>query len=407
MIANKINTTCIISIFITAAFFMPLKPANAQEQIHKIDTNITSLKFSVNAAPEWTALFYRQHGWLGADGIFGIPFNGVDKQTSSNDKTMLIFSDTMIGDIVDGKLVHNYGGAHSSIAIVKGRDPKKENISFDWKKDDKGMPGSFFSPGTPRSKPGDFFWLGDGFKDPMAGGKTYIFAYRINITGKGAWDFATVGTVLVILPKDSKPPFNDQRQKDTPFYFPATATDGIGSFGAAILENTSWEHVPNPDGYIYVYGTRNPHKRVLVARVLPQNFEKFDTWRFWDGKGWNADINSAAPIADRASDELSVTPLPDGRYLMVFETDGIGPTIGMRIGRSPAGPFGPIIKVWDCKNDLLTKSMYAYNAKAHPSLSKPGELLISYNVNTFDWGNDLKLYPNLYHPRFIRLKLLK
>jgi hypothetical protein len=407
MTMSNRNTGRAVFIFSLAAFFMLFNRGSAQGRINKIDTNITSLKFSVSAAPDWTALFYRQHGWLGADGIFGIPYNGIDKQISPNSKTMLIFSDTMIGDIVNGKLVNNYGGAHSSIAIVNGRDPKKENIKFDWKKDAKGMPGSFFSPNTPQSKPGDFFWLGDGFKDLAAGGKTYIFAYRINITGKGAWDFATVGTVLVILPDGSKPPFNNQQQKDTPLYFPATATDGIGSFGAGIFENTAWEHVPNPDGYIYVYGVRNPHKRVFVARVLPQNFEKFNTWRFWDGKGWNADMNTAAPIADRASDELSVTPLPGGRYLMVFETDGIGSTVGIRIGRSPAGPFGPIIKVWDCKNDLLTKSMYAYNAKAQPSLSKPGELLISYNINTFDWNNDLKLYPNLYHPRFIRLKILK
>jgi hypothetical protein len=372
-----------------------------------IDTNITSIKFKVTPAPDWTALFYRQHGWLGADGIFSIPFNGIDKQVSAAAKTLLIFSDTMVGDIADGKLINNYGGAHSSIATLTGRDPAQAHIKFDWKKDAKGMPGSFFSPQTAQSKPNDFFWLGDGFTDPEMAGKTYIFAYRINVTGTGAWDFATVGTVMIILPKGSKPPFNDQQQKDAPLYLAPTAAEGLASFGSGILQNTARARAPHPDGYIYVYGTMGKHKKVLVARVLPQNIEKFDTWRFWDGKGWNADIKNSAPIADRASDELSVTPLADGKYLMVFETDGIGPTVGMRLGRSPYGPFGPIIKVWDCKNDLPTKSSYAYNAKAHPALSKPGELLISYNVNTFDWKDDLNLYPNLYHPRFIRLKLLK
>ena len=48
---------------------------------------------------------------------------------------------------------------------------------------------------------------------------------------------------------------------------------------------------------------------------------------------------------------------------------------------------------------------YTYNTKAHPQLSKPGELLISYNVNSFQFEKDLKAYPNFYHPRFITVKL--
>lgn len=387
-----------------ALFHAPATIFLAQAQQGKADTSLTHLNFKVETAPEWTALFNGQHGWLGADGIFGIPDNGVDNQKPPYTNTMLIFSDTMIGDIADGKLINSYGGAHNSIAIVKNRDAKPSSIHFDWAKDSKGMPSSFFSPHTLGSKPGDYFWLGDGCVCPETGGKTYIFAYRVTTTGSGAWDFATVGTVLITLPKGSQPPFEDQRQKDTPLFFTKTSTEGTGSFGAGIMANTVSAKVPNPDGFVYVYGTRGKTKKVLVARLKPENFENFSEWRYWDGSSWSDDINKSAPIADRASDELSVTPLSDGRYLMVFETDGIGPTVGMRIGRTPYGPFGPIIKVWDCSADLKTKGFYAYNAKAHPSLSKPGELLISYNINSFNWNSDIKLYPNLYHPRFIRIK---
>jgi hypothetical protein len=400
----KINLLSVVLCSFPVSFLM-MNTAFAQQHGRTIDTNITSIKFHVTAAKDWTAVFNRQHGWIGADGIFGIPYNGIDKQQPSGTKTMLIFSDTSIGDIVDGKLVHDDGGAHNSIAMVTSRTPDGEHVKFSWKTDAKGKPESYFSPQTPNSKPADFFWLGDGFVDPEAGGKTYIFAYRINTFGPGAWDFGAVGSVLIILPKGSKPPFNDQQQKDTPLYFPASSADGAGSFGAGILANTGKAAVPRPDGYVYVYGVRGKTKKVLVARVLPNEFENFAAWRFWDGSGWSADMNRSAAIADHVSDELSVTPLADGRYLMIFEKDGIGPTVGMRIGCSPAGPFGPIIKVWDCKDDLLTKSFYAYNAKAHPSISKPGELIISYNINSFDWKNDFPRYPNLYHPRFIRLKL--
>ena len=88
-----------------------------------------------------------------------------------------------------------------------------------------------------------------------------------------------------------------------------------------------------------------------------------------------------------------------------FQVDGMSPTVGMRIGKTPYGPFGPIIKLWDCKPDLEEKTYLVYNAKAHPSLSEPGELLISYNINSLEFIKDLGKNPNLYRPRFIRVKL--
>ena len=33
---------------------------------------------AVTRAPEWTAVFERTAGWLGADGIYSIPLNGYD-----------------------------------------------------------------------------------------------------------------------------------------------------------------------------------------------------------------------------------------------------------------------------------------------------------------------------------------
>ncbi|RYZ97026.1 MAG: DUF4185 domain-containing protein [Sphingobacteriaceae bacterium] len=367
------------------------------------DTAAFSMKFTVSEAPEWTALFHRSNGWLGADGLFSIPFDGVDVKTSAKDSAMLIFSDTMIGDIVNGKLNSDAPGVHNSIAVIKNRTPKEENINFAWKIKDNGKPGSFFIPNTPRAEKGDFYWLGDGFFNPETK-HTYIFGYRVHMTGSGVFDFSVTGNALIALPKGSRPPFTDQRQMDTPFFIPAPAGNKIGYFGAGILANTKAAKTPHPDGYVYVYGIQGTEKYVLAVRVLPKDFEKIAEWRFWDGKSWNADIKTAVPVADHASDELSVTPLADGRYVMVFQMDGIGSTIGLRVGKSPAGPFGPIIKVWDCKSVLLTKGFYPYNAKAHPALSQPGELLISFNVNSFDWNTDIQKYPNLYHPRFIRIK---
>ena len=91
---------------------------------------------------------------------------------------------------------------------------------------------------------------------------------------------------------------------------------------------------------------------------------------------------------------------------MVFQTDGLGTSVGLRLSNHPQGPFGPIIKIYECPEAKMAKNIFPYNAKAHTNLSNPNELLITYNVNSFDFWNDVKIYPDLYRPRFIRVKLL-
>ena len=379
-----------------------------KQPVAEKDTSITELKFTVQEAPEWTNLFKRTSGWFGADGIFAIPVNGVDTAGSAADKeTMLLFSDTLIGQIKDGKVTsEDYKMINNSVAILKGVEPSAENLSFHWANDGAGRLRSIFVPKTPNTQAGDYYWLGDGFVNTAKNNNTYIFGYRVRNTGAETFGFQEVGNTLIILPAGSKPPFTNQRQIDTPLFIPGNADSDYGSFGAGIFVNTKEAGAPDPDGFVYVYGMRGKAKNVMVARVKPAQFEDFSQWRFWDGATWNADINSVGYIADRASNELSVTPLPDGRYAMVFQTDGIGKTVGLRLGLTPIGPFGPIITLWDASNDVkMDKDYISYNAKVHSNLSKPGELLISYNINSFDFFKDILVDPNLYRPRFIRVKL--
>jgi len=371
-----------------------------------INTDLTTLKFTTEEATDWSNLFFRKSGWFGADGIFAIPENGVDTAgAGKTQETTLLFSDTMIGDIINDSLQPGFVMIHNSAAIIRGNKANKDSIQFYWNKKADGKPESTFIPNTPQSKPGDYYWLGDGFVNHAMNDATYVFAYRIHDTSAAAFGFAELGNVLIKIPKGSKPPFKDQQQMDTPFFLGGTA-ETYGSFGAGIFVNTKEAGQVNADGYIYVYGVRGKEKNVMVARVLPKDFENFSKWRFWDGSTWNADIKMVANITNRASNELSVSPLPDGRYAMVFQTDGIGRGVGLRLSNHPQGPFGPVITLWECKEPDISKNFMVYNAKAHTNLSKPNELLISYNVNSFDFWNDVYKFPNLYRPRFIRVKLL-
>ncbi|WP_262247436.1 DUF4185 domain-containing protein [Parapedobacter soli] len=368
-------------------------------------TDTINLSYTVEDAPEWTGLFDRTSGWFGADGIFTIPLHGVDTpQSTQGSKTLLVFSDTMIGEIEDGELQPGSVMINNSVATLDGTTPDEDRIQFFWDSDSAGKPTSVFVPQTPQTQPGEYYWLGDGFVNQELDNTTYVFGYRIRHTDAAVFPFEEVGNTLIAIPAGSQPPFKDHRQMDTPFFIRDPVDNGNnGSFGAGIFVNTIAAGAPDPDGYVYVYGVRGPKKHVLVARVAPKDFEHFTAWRFWDGAGWNIDIDKAAPIADRASNELSVTPLPDGRYALVFQTDGIGTSVGLRIGLSPAGPFGPIKELWDCP-EVEQKGLFVYNAKAHFNLSEKNELLISYNVNSFDFLADIKKTPNLYRPRFIRVK---
>ena len=117
-----------------------------------------------------------------------------------------------------------------------------------------------------------------------------------------------------------------------------------------------------------------------------------------------ATLSVALDVGDRMASEFSVTPLPDGRYINVFQLDALSTTIAVRYGASPTGPWGDAIPVYKCPDTTIGKQVYTYGAKAHPHLSAAGELLISYHVNSFSFAQNVK-NADIYHPRFVRLPL--
>ena len=367
----------------------------------EVAADLDSIKFTVEPAPEWTNIFKRTSGWFGGDGIFVIPQSGAD---TTGDSLTILFSDTMIGEIVGDSLKPGFVMTHNSVATIRGREPKEENIKFHWDKKTNDAPESIFIPATPASQPGDYYWLGDGFVNPAINHNTYIFGYRVrDVKVTSGFTFEQVGNTVIILPKGSKPPYKDQRQMDVPFFKGGSDSSSV-SFGSGVFVNTAAAGALNPDGFVYVYGVGGNKKNLVVARVLPADFEAIAKWQFWDGENWVNEMEKSSDITNHVSNELSVSELPDGRFALVFQVDGISSIVGMRLGASPIGPFGPIINLYDCKRDLTSGKIFAYNAKAHPALSKPGELLVSYNVNSFDFEKDIKIYPNLYRPRFFRVK---
>ena len=372
---------------------------SSKTENNRISEAVPAIEFTVERAPEWTSLFNRSAGWFGGDGIFAIPFSGAD--ASSDDSVLFLFSDTMVGEIKEGKLQAGYKMVNNSVMILKGEEPLEERSHFLIKETQAKDPETLFVPQTPAAKAGEYYWLGDGFVN-HANNNMYIFAYRIRNTEDGSdFPFKEVGNALLVIPQGNKFPFENYRQLELPFGNEDDTTQI--SFGAAVLSNTVNDKTFSPDNFVYVYGIRGKTKELVSARVKPGAIEDFSLWEFWNGNAWSTNLKNAIAIEDSVSNELSVTPIGENQYALVYQYGGIFPTIYMQFGSTPAGPFGPRRKVWDTTNDIKDPDLFTYNAKAHPAISKPGELLVSYNVNSFKFFDVIDRMPNLYRPRFIRV----
>ena len=357
------------------------------------------IDYDVEPASAWTKLFYRKSGWFGGDGIFSIGLDG-DDQNDGSEKTLLIFSDTYIGEVADGRPLPGNTMVNNTVAYYHGTEPGTEHIQFHYKEGADGSAKTFFVPEDTTAETAQHFWLGDGFVNRALDNQLYIFAYHIQMTGPGVFDFIEPDVSLIALPADSRPPFDAQRHIETPLHI-THETLGEGNFGAGILVNTKWTQAPAADGFIYIYACIGQDKNLVAARVRPGEFEDFNQWKYWDGSGWNINLANLKAITNAVSNELSVTPLPDGRYLLVFQVLGLSDKVGLRVGLSPVGPFGPIEEIY--RTPEIDEGLLPYNAKAHPALSKPGQLLISYNTITADFWNDIQKDAHIYRPRFIRL----
>ncbi len=403
---NRIKKNYAVSVlFVCLSFVFAGCPDDKKNEQLQEQADLTNVKFTVEEAPEWSNLFKRTSGWFGGDGIFAFAMNAKDNTPASDSSNnMIVFSDTMLGDIVNGKLQSGSKMVHNTVAMLHGDKPDSAGIKFYWATKADGKPETIFIPRTPSATAGDYYWLGDGFVNPETN-NTYVFAYRMhNMDTSDDWSFRLMNTDIMAMPTGSEPPFKDQRQIETPFNFHKFDSTDDGSFGAGIFVNTERADALHPDGFVYVYGVKGREKKLIVARVTPKDFEDFTQWRFWDGKEWSNDFQKVAAITDGVSNELSVSTLKDGRYLLVFQVNGMSNTVAMRLGASPVGPFGPVINIFECQETKENKRYITYNAKAHPSLSKPGELLVSYNVNANDFKNELPKNPQLYRPRFVRIK---
>lgn len=356
--------------------------------------------FQVDRALEWDNLLNRNSGWTGADGIYSIPLSGREiPSDSKTDRTLLLFSDTFIGTVDSNNQRKDTRLVNNTYAVLNGNQPIPEQIDFFWRTDQNRQSQAVFVPETPNSNPGDWYWLMDGIAIDE---KIYMFGLRLQKGSGGVFNFELIGVSLISFTLDAADSIRDCQQVDTPLYFRNEAENYEIVLGQAVMSLTDISGNLNPDGYIYVYGPRNKasKKELVAARVLPEYIEDFSHYQYWDGANWSAGISNCAPITSGISQEFSVSPMDDGKFLLVYQ---FGSQVGFRPGESPVGPFSYSREIWRCPEVDDDPYIFVYNAKAHPHLSTPGQTLISYNVNTFSFWDHFS-NADIYRPRFITLQ---
>ena len=132
-------------------------------------------------APEWDAIFQRTNGWIGADGNYSVRL--------APDKILWLFSDTWIGDVVDGKRVHPRM-INNSFGIQRGTNPATASVDFFYGQDKEGKAEAFIKPENGRG----YFWL---FATTRTSEGVFIFLQNVENYKTGTpFGFRTFDTVI-------------------------------------------------------------------------------------------------------------------------------------------------------------------------------------------------------------------
>jgi len=344
-------------------------------------------------ASGWTALFDRAgclNTWLGADGIYSLPLNCPDELWAggASTRTLFIFSDTIVGSADPDGTVREGSMPNHTAALFEGISPDPGRITFLYGKNGTCADRSNLF--------GEDQWLFDGF---CRGDTVYILAFCHD----AAWKPSRIDLLSLPL-TGGRPDFaRTVRTRDIPGLLHTTAEHQY-AFGMGITAHRDW---------LYLYGYRDhlrqgSRKDLIAARIPLDDLPDFGRIEYFTETGWGSDMTRCACLLPAVSCEMSVTPLPDGRWIAVYTDNVQSPRVMAALGSSPVGPFAPPFCCYHAPESQSPPAggdgvRYTYNAKAHPHLSPPGTLLISYNVNVLREGFARNTAD--YHPRFLFLDI--
>lgn len=308
-------------------------------------------------------------GWLAGDSAYSVPL--------PDGRVAWLFSDSFVGTLdADSRPQPGTRMVHNALVTETAAGTLQTSTSelFD-------EPHAFF----PDPSASEYYWVQDGMVAPgVEGEELVVFLSRTREVEDDG--FAWVGTAIA---RVSLPDL-------TLIDITETASTGDIAWGAALMEMGA---------STYVYGIRDrggAGKDLYLAQAPTARLADRSRWRYWGDQGWTSADDQASALTDRVANELSVSPLRDGFLMISHETgEPFSPVINAWVSCSPEGPWTDPTPIYRTPESGRGQH-FTYNAHAHPEISPTGRLLISYNVNTFDFA-ELNRDPTLYRPRFIAL----
>jgi hypothetical protein len=310
----------------------------------------------------------RRGPWTGADSTASVPL--------SDGRTVWLFSDTMLGSIrPDGSRDPETPMVHNSAVIQEG---------------DTLTPFFGGIPGRPMDRPmdliplfehGEYAWIGAG-RAADSGIDVLLNTYRT--TGPGQFDFACTGTMLGALDLLTLRPILYRQVEWT----------GRIAWGSAIFETAD---------ALYVYGSEfDPWTKRRYAHLawLPSG-NLNGPWMYWTRYGWSREQDRSSPILSGVGTAFGVQRVGDQVALVTMDCRQPFPgQVVAYLFDSPESPPSDPVRL--CRVPELTGNgdRIAYDARVHPHLAEPGQLLISYNVHSLD-PQVLFRDASVYRPRFV------
>jgi len=294
-------------------------------------------------------------------------------------KVVWLLNDTFHGPVnADESLPLDVPFVHNSI-VRGGRDGLPDTtVTRGTHREPKSLvgPTNTAPPWDPSGGNDYWYWNGDGIVD---GGKLRVFEYMQEPAGREDdphWNFQWVGTDIATFSTKTL-----EVKSVTPTY----DDDGVG-WGVDLMRC---------GGYTYIYGARSGEMHLARARV---GHLVEDDWQFWTGDEWSSDSTASTAITTDVGSSYSVTPM-NGQFVLTTSDAWLGRSVYVAVADSPTGPFTGRTNVFtapEAGGDIYGP----YNIAAHPALSEPGKLTISYNVNSENI-QDLYADANNNRPRFL------
>jgi hypothetical protein len=323
-------------------------------------------------------LFRRDPHWVGSDGAYSIDLG--------HERILWLFGDTRI----DPSGRHTRCGARmvrNTVAIQKGADPSRAEMTFYWGETRGGEPGPLFA-----DQGDDWFWPGNGIRLENC---LVLFLMRTRGSSGGlGFESAGWNAVLVSNP-DAEPSQWKVKWLDTPRNALGVV---VGSAGVV-----RW------GDQVYAFGSQEPVKshpmyvvRWPVAALRRGDLRAPEWWAGADA-GWVPDSSQVArwPAFENGQSELTVHFDEPTRRFVVVQSVGFGAAdVAVRFAPELTGPWTQPRTVHRPAEFYRPKIMI-YAAKAHPELSG-ADLVLTYATNTFEFAEQMTDSTS-YYPRFVRL----